>query len=88
MSKNKKFWSGFKAVVLVLLVITIVGSVLAFLLLPDVQGQFFGLTSLILAFNLLLIYFFIRINDRRRPTRRDDSSHGEESRFDFRKRDL
>lgn len=67
-----KFWGGFKVVVLVLLVVTLVGAVFAFVLLPGNKGTFFGVGGLFLALNLLLMYFFIRVNDKRRPRRWED----------------
>lgn len=83
MSRNPKFWSRFKMIVLALLVLVVLGAVAGFFLMPGAMGRYFALFALIIALNLLLMYFFIRVNDKKRPTQRDSFREEEERKFDF-----
>lgn len=92
MSQNPRFWKGFKHGTLIVFVLTIIASLLLFIFLEGNAALLFGGMTAILALNIGLIYFFIRVNDNRRPMRgsghgRSTNKNEEHSRFQFRKDD-
>ncbi len=70
-SPSPKFWATLKKVLLILAAAAIVAAVVCYVTLDGLRQTFFSLCCLIIAANLLLMYGFVRVNDKRRPKPRN-----------------
>lgn len=70
-SPSPKFWIILKKTLLILAALAIVAAIVCYLVLDGLRQTFFSLCCLIIAANLILMYSFVRINDKRRPTPRN-----------------
>ncbi len=66
-----KFWATLKKVLLILATLSIVASIVCYITLEGLRQTFFSLCCLVIAANLILMYGFVRINDKRRPGSRN-----------------
>lgn len=71
MSRNPNFWKGLRTTLLVLIAVCIVAAVVCFFTLEGLKQTFFSLCCIILAANFAFMYGFVRLNDQKRPMRRE-----------------
>lgn len=71
MSRNPKFWRGFRTALLVLVGSNLVAAVVCFLTLEGLKQTFFSLCCILIAANFAFMYGFVRLNDKKRPKYRE-----------------
>lgn len=62
-----KFWTILKRTMLVLAALSVVAAIVLYFTLTGLRKTFFPICSLIIGANFLFVYFFVRLNDGRRP---------------------
>ncbi len=64
-----EFWTKLKIVLIVLFILFIIAGAGCLIALEGWRRLFFTSCAGVLAVNVLLAYIFVRVNDRRRPSR-------------------